>query len=408
MSDQKIISKVDSDFIKVYEPLLKKFIEEIKDVDKKNLPEPFIPVYGKNYGSSEYRIAFVGWETRNNTGLEKFYDLARIDPREALKSFFEEIDEDEGFPITGYANNFGTGFWNFVFKFLGKFHNEDWKLIKRKSHPDILKSFIWGNLESIERYEVTAKKEGGIYQEWEEVKKASKIFDRAELMIEALHPKILIVMQWQEDDKWIENIKDIEHEIIVPDYLEYYHLNASDTHIYWTRHPRGLSVVKIEEYISRILISINEKNFFSSFPGNNLFESLDKLNNQLKEVSKDLDISVDLLPYWGKDSGFYFTSSRWKDYMIGFEFEGNWGSSFFGGIRKIDNNNPLVSDISVAQKLGMTEKSTPYWPYWFWFEENYRNWNKKLFGEIQNGNFIIEIKKQVERMLLILNETEKE
>jgi hypothetical protein len=56
----------------------------------------------------------------------------------------------------------------------------------------------------------------------------------------------------------------------------------------------------------------------------------------------------------------------------------------------------------------MTEEAAPYWPYWFRFEENYRNWDKKLIGELKNGNFLAVIKKQVERMLAALNELEKE
>ena len=270
MSDQERTStnaKVSSDFIKVYEPLVKRFIEEIKDVNKENLPEPFIPVFGTNYESSPFKIAFVGWETRNNSSLRDFYDVTKNNPLEALNRFYEIIDLEEEFNLTNYANNFGNGFWNFVFKFLGKFYKEDWKEIKRKKHPEILKSFAWGNLDSIERYEVTANGEGGNFGEWEKVKRASNIFDKAEVFIEALKPKVIIVLHWQEDDFWIKGIKNVEHEIIVGDYLEYYHLKDTDTYIYWTRHPRGLSVDDIDEYISKIFISINEKNIYPKYPG---------------------------------------------------------------------------------------------------------------------------------------------
>jgi hypothetical protein len=411
MHSKKLVlnkSKVDSDFIKVYEPLLKKFIEEIKDIEKENLPEPFIPVYGKNYESTPFKIAFVGWETRNNSSLKKFYDVAEKSPLEALNRFYEVIDLEEEENLTNYGSKFGNGFWNFVFKFLAKLYNKDWKEIKRKSHPEILKSFVWGNLDSIERFEVSAKGAGGNYQEWEKVKRASTIFDNAEVFIKALKPKVIIVLQWQEDDLWINGIKNIEHEIILVDYLEYYHLKDSDTHIYWTRHPRGLSNYQIEEYILRIFISINDKNIFPDYPGKKFFDSIEILNLQLKELGDEFGLLFEDLPYWGTNSGFYFTSSRWKDYLIGFEFEGNWGSSFFGGIRKIDNNSPRITDKSIGQKLGMTEEAAPYWPYWFWFEENYSNWDKKLIGELKNGNFLAVIKKHVERMLPALNELEKE
>jgi hypothetical protein len=410
MSDQDLLSansKVDNDFKKVYEPLLKTFIEEIKDVNKKNLPEPFIPVYGKRYGSSPYKIAFVGWETRGNSSLEKCFEVATSNPVEALNSFYEIIDLEEEENFTDYSSNFGTGFWNFVFKFLAKLYNEDWKEIKRKMHPEILESFVWGNLESIERYVVTAKRRGGDRREWEKVKAASRIFDKAEIFIEALKPKVIIVLHWQEDDFWIKDIKNVVHEIILDEYLEYYYLKDSDTYIFWTRHPRGLSVDKIDEFIFRIFMWINKKNIFPAYPGKRSIDSIENLNHQLGELAIELGLSVEILPSWGKNSGFYFTDSRCEDYSIGFEFDGNWGFSFFGGIRKTDNNNPLITDISVAQKLGMVEKPTSYWPYWFWVEEKYRTWDKKMVDELQNGNFITEIRKQTLRMLPVLLEIGK-
>lgn len=50
-------------------------------------------------------------------------------------------------------------FWDFNFKFLMNFYNiDDWKIVKRGETKDILKSFAWGNINSMERYHITAVK----------------------------------------------------------------------------------------------------------------------------------------------------------------------------------------------------------------------------------------------------------
>jgi hypothetical protein len=89
---------------------------------------------------------------------------------------FEDFDR---FELCNWSNNFGTGFWDFNFKFLANFYGiDDWKKINCGETEDILKSFAWGKTNSIGRYEVTAKKKGVDYNNWSTVKQASKCFDR--------------------------------------------------------------------------------------------------------------------------------------------------------------------------------------------------------------------------------------
>lgn len=410
MTDQNSItgrSEVDSSFVKVYGPLVEKFIIEIATVNMENLPEPFIPLFGKQYGISDFKIAFVGWETRNNTGLKSFYTEAKKDPMSSLYSFFEEIDGENEYPITNYANNFGTGFWNFVFKFLAKFHNKNWKDIKGCKHRDLLESFIWGNVDSIERFEVSARDKGADYQEWKKVKDASLQFDDARHLIEALDPKIIIILSWQDDDFWIKNITGKVRVEIEPDFLDYYHLKKTNTHIYWTRHPRGMNNEKINEIITKIIFSIYKKNIFSNFPGKKVIDAVKFLNTQIRKVGDDKGLIVDELPFGGYNSGFYFKSDKWKNYMIGFEFDEEWGSSFFGGIRKVDETNVLPGDKTLAEKMKMSEKGTIFWPYWFWLDGKFKNWNDIILGEVEIESFICEVRKQLEKMLPVIDEIEK-
>lgn len=398
-------SDIDANFIKVYKPLLEQFMEEIKDVPLENLPVPFIPVYGKDYGCNPYKIAFVGWETRNNSNLAEFFKDAKQNSTEALKWFFEAFDDD--LKCTTYGNKFGTGFWDFIFKFLGRFYNENWKAIKNKQKPEILKSFIWGNLESIERYEVSAEGEGATKLDWEKIKLASSIYDKSDFIINAFNPKIIVVLHWQDDDSWLTKGNEFTHEIILKDNLEYYYLETTNTHVYWTRHPGSLSRLKIDfnHVIINILRSISAKRIYYDFPGIHFLENVNKFYFQVKEIASDLDLSIEINPFWDQNPGLYFSNPKWQYWEIGFEFE---EKRFFGGICWTSKSIPMKIEGSISKKFEMQEDATVFWPYWFWFNENYKNWNNNLHDDKINENFINEIMTEVKKMLVTLNELEAE
>lgn len=391
-------SKIDDDFDNVYEPLVKEFMQRIEGVRKNNLPEPFIPVYGKNYADAKYKIAFIGWETRDNSSLEKFCKDAIEDSKKPLRRFFEDIYAGE--EMTIYGNNFGTSFWDFIIKYLANFYCEDWEKLKYEANSDILKSFVWGNLESIERFEVTAKVKGADIQDWRKVKQASLIFDNADNIIKSLHPKVLIILHWDEEDSWLSKKNDDSHEIIIEDVLEYYHLKNADTHVYWTRHPGSLSRSKIDfnKVIINIIRSISDKRIYDYFPGQQILRLIDKFYLKIEEVGSSLGLKVEIQQFYNQKACIYFRHPNWKYCKIGFEFEDYLGNSFFGGIRRFDENVQIPCAKSISQKLEMKEDPTDYWPYWFWFDEEYKNWINKLYDEPGNESFAREIKMQVERM----------
>ena len=114
----------DINFKNTYLPLVEKFIQQIEGIPKENLPEPFIPVYGNLYDQSLFKIAFVGWETRDNQTLQNFYDNFKSDPIDCLFRFKEDLlmDDARNFKFNYYGNNFGRGFWDFILRFLARFY----------------------------------------------------------------------------------------------------------------------------------------------------------------------------------------------------------------------------------------------------------------------------------------------
>ena len=161
-----------------------------------------------------------------------------------------------------WVNNFHSSFWDFILEFLSVFYQRELSSLKDGSSNDILNSFIWGNTNSIESYEVSAKHCGAKYEDWEIVKNSSLLLDQASHIIEAAHPDIMFVNNWQKegDEKWItdngfnvasvlkypidsfidSNCQDFDISIReqMKSHLKYYYRPESKTHIFVSAHPR--------------------------------------------------------------------------------------------------------------------------------------------------------------------------
>lgn len=402
-------------FLEVYQPVLTKFLEEIKGIKMNNLPEPFIPVAGDNYFQSSIKIAFVGWETRNNADLLGFYNSATTDkdPIESLTRYKEIIDEENGYCFLKYGNNFGNAFWDFNLNFLSRFYEVDLKALRNIEIPEILKSFLYGNINSIEGFGVTAEENGGDFESWKKLKKASLVFDDADLMIKAFNPDLIIVLRWQEDDSWLTKNKirgvDYLYETLIDEQLDYYFLPATNTHIYWTRHPLGMSRNKIDQdiIIMKVLDSFCRKEKLKIIPCKQRIEDIDVLNSQAKTLALEMGLLPETLNSGGKYAGIYFRKPNWNRCCIGFEFDEKWGSDFFKGIKK-NKEDITIDEESIKRKFNVKENSTPWWPYWQWCEEKYRNWDQKVFDAIRTGKLIQYIKHELELMLSKMSELERE
>ena len=232
--------KIKENFTRIYSPLANDFVDLIKDVNYNNIPEPFLPVIGSNYENSKLKFVFVGMETRSYGNISDFVNHCKTNLEEAL---FREEEEFNDLDYTGWMSNFGNNFWAFVLKFLANYYNIDnWKKLKNQEYPEILRSFIWGNVNAIERFEITAQKKGVLYNDWIKVKQASKCFDKGQHILNATLPDFMIILNWTENEEWLTNGVNsgfIKEEI--QDHLLYYKLPDFKTHILWTAHPTWLS-----------------------------------------------------------------------------------------------------------------------------------------------------------------------
>ena len=234
-----------SHYINTYRPLVTQFANQIREINYDRIPEPFLPVHGTLYETVTTRISFVGKETRggrdsswgNTTDFVRHVDT---NPDEAI---FREFEEFEELAFCDWGNNWGTGFWDFLFRLLAIFYGiDDWRALKRGENKDILRSFAWGNTNAIEGYEVTAQQKGVLHDDWLAVKEASKCFDQGKHLIEVLRPHLMIITDWDAPEGWLlDGLIDRAPRQELDEHLWYYFLPITKTHVLWTAHPRWLS-----------------------------------------------------------------------------------------------------------------------------------------------------------------------
>ena len=126
---------------------------------------------------------------------------------------------------------------------------------------NILRSFAWGNTNSIERYAVTAEKKGVDYQSWLTVKKASRCFDKAKHLLDVLKPNIMVIENWSTSETWL--IDGLNGNFVrqkIDDHFWYYFLPTTQTHVLWTAHPNWLSKNRdFDDYIKYLVTFVKEK-----------------------------------------------------------------------------------------------------------------------------------------------------
>jgi hypothetical protein len=217
-----------------YSDRIKNFLSKVEGIKTENLPEPFLPVVGKNYGVNHPRILFYGWETRNSKDLPTWIQSVK-DSTENAFTWFKNKSDFDNFDFVYWRSNFNSDFWSFNLRLLGKFHNlPDWRELYKNpdGYEDILSSFAWANTDSIERYEVTAKGLGGCYESWKKLKEASILFDESKSMFDSLEPNIVILVNWEMSEELLLNGFDISYEFEPKPHLWYYKIAKPDTHFF--------------------------------------------------------------------------------------------------------------------------------------------------------------------------------
>jgi len=218
-----------------YCELIDKFSVDLGEFNPTGMPAIHIPIIGKNYDTSLIKMAFYRKETYYWYSFKGFMEASKISSE---KAFEYSTKSTTPFDYLKWTNNFGTSFWDYFFKFLSVFYKQKISLHYEKEAGYLLESFIWGETNSIERYTTTAKYEGSKYEDWEHIKNCSKIFDTAKYTLEICKPDIMIIMDWEADERWLTSGVKVDHVELYDHHLYY---NVSNTDVYWLAHPRYLA-----------------------------------------------------------------------------------------------------------------------------------------------------------------------
>lgn len=264
-----------------YVPLIEDFKKEVKGLNLQGITGPHFPGVGACYESAKYKFAFCGMETYGWNSMEDFVSSDCYD-------YLSDTDNClNTFKHLGWANNWHATFWGFVFKFLARFYKADFeKLVSDendKSLRSILKSFVWANANSIERYEVTSKWENADPGVWESVKCASRKIDVLNHVINSCAPKVVFIIYSGANEEYIvdettlsgiygedfnQRTSRLKLHNDEPKY-DYYYLRGSSTHVFHLPHPTWMGLysgIGIDAYIDSLIKDIENYHVWDSMP----------------------------------------------------------------------------------------------------------------------------------------------
>ncbi|MFY9161495.1 MAG: hypothetical protein WAN96_03215 [Paludibacteraceae bacterium] len=255
-----------------YKKPLTDFAREIKELEMDGIPAPHIPIAGTNYDRCEYKMAFMGMETYGWAEMDVFMSAIEKDPYSAAIKYAEWLN-----PKFAINQSNPQTFFGFILTFLSEFYKIDSKQIKNKTNlSPVLTSYIWGETNAIERYEVTAKTKGVSHQVWQEVKKSSKRFDSINHIIEATKPKVVFILYKYVNKNYLFDINDSisfgdkaeKNEKAVFKYpkpdpeckYDYYFLREQQTHVFVLPHPRWIGMNGGHKMYAQSIIKFMENN----------------------------------------------------------------------------------------------------------------------------------------------------
>lgn len=244
-----------------YAGLVESFANSVKGMAIEGIPAPLIPIAGRNYDKCAYKMAFVGMETKEtkkSRNCQRFIE----DPEKVIAEYEKWFNDSEMF-----KHGVKSAYWNFIKNFLDEFYN---KTLKK---TEIMTSFVWGNTNSIERYEITAKNNAVNRDVWEAVKKASKPFDNINHIIDAANPKIVFILYKSVEKEYFlaGNNACMQKHAFTNDKgkkitFRCYYLRNRDTHVFVTHHPVWMKRSgNFQWYINALIDAIKAHNILPQY-----------------------------------------------------------------------------------------------------------------------------------------------
>src|ERR1035441_8766478 len=169
------MTTIEKRYLQHYTPLIKDFVRDVETLphpEINKMPEPFFPLFGKNYEASALKLVVVGQDTAWWGDLREFLAAEKASPSSKL---LEGLNTFQAHKFTSWGGP-RQSFWGFAMMFLAALHGQDdWGAMKQGKMAEILDSFAWGNANAVELYGSTAAKIGVPASYWDAVRRAGEI-----------------------------------------------------------------------------------------------------------------------------------------------------------------------------------------------------------------------------------------
>lgn len=226
----------------------------------KDIPNVFIPGYGKDYNNQNKKILYIGKDTNGWDCFRESLEMYRIKGNEdiVIRNIINRAsDHIEAERHIEWWNNGKSQFWDFIFKLQMKINKIDIEKINKDflcGNNKTTQGFAWGNCNILQQNIPKDIRKNIIYKEMRKIVDKEQIisedrFKILQAMLESFNPDIIVILNWQEGisfigeyigekKTYIDDISDNKKEDKNIK-IEYYRLKSGQR-VFWTYHPRGM------------------------------------------------------------------------------------------------------------------------------------------------------------------------
>lgn len=255
-------------YLEYYTPLVQQFCKSMEGGDYEcleHMPQPFLPLFGKNYERSAFKFLVIGQDTKGWGRTDAFLEKEYAHPGQALNEVFDSIESTK-FREWGNSTN---SFWGFTMALLAEVHGmPNWNVLKWGGHEDILSSFAWANANAVELWPSILKHTSKVpYETWRAARAAGEHLNRFSHMVETLKPRVvLLTVKSLNLEEFFMGFKLITLESPDPN-IGHYRLEGHNIDIFHTYHPGYMrNVGGPWSFLNKLKITLQESGLAPDFP----------------------------------------------------------------------------------------------------------------------------------------------
>lgn len=238
-------------YVAHYEPLVTDYLQVLHArpaSDYQGIPDPFLPAFGTRYEESALKLAIVGLDTAGwGHGLTSL--IERLD-KEGPRPFLSDMTEFQNLDYVSWTRGHRYTFWGFAMYFLAALYGvKDWEILKQRKHSDLLKSFVWGNVNAVELWQHTPSREHVKRDAWKlAYKEAHRRFDGLSHILGVFVPDAVVIMAQTPESYFTGLDKQLIKEVRG---VRIYRIGK--TFVFCIPHPNRMKFVGGADYYARTI-----------------------------------------------------------------------------------------------------------------------------------------------------------